>query len=134
MWMNLFSSKVIIRNNHLNYPEPTLIAAETHLISERGPFSLFWFSPIQLVRSEGKRLSRHCLLIERKKNWTFWGAFHHGTIIRTGITCKKIACYMRDSACRWLIAENIKIFRSYVKHFWIFPRETNRRMLIGLCK
>ena len=24
---------------------------------------------------------------------------------------------MRDSACRWLIVENAKIFRSYVKHF-----------------
>ena len=41
----------------------------------------------------------------------------HGIIIRTGITCKKIRCYMRDSACRWLIVENAKIFRSYVKHF-----------------
>ena len=41
----------------------------------------------------------------------------HGTIIPTGITCKKIPCYMRDSACRWFIIENAKIFRSYVKHF-----------------
>ena len=45
--------------------------------------------------------------------------FHckHGTIIRTGIICKKIPCYMRDSVCRWFIVENAKIFRSYVKHF-----------------
>ena len=35
----------------------------------------------------------------------------------TGIACKKIPCYMRDSACRWFIVENAKIFRSYVKHF-----------------
>ena len=42
---------------------------------------------------------------------------YHGTIMRAGITCKKIPCYMRDSACRWLIVENAKIFRSYVKHF-----------------
>ena len=29
--------------------------------------------------------------------------FHldHGTIIPTGIICKKIRCYMHDSACRW---------------------------------
>ena len=49
----------------------------------------------------------------------YYSSFHldHGTIIRTGITCKKIPCYMRDSACRWLIVENAKIFRSYVKHF-----------------
>lgn len=43
--MNLFSSRIITRNRHLNYPEPI----------------------IQLVRSEGRRLSRHCLLIDRKK-------------------------------------------------------------------
>ena len=42
---------------------------------------------------------------------------HHETIIRTGITCKKIPCYLRDSACRWLIVEYAKIFRRYVKHF-----------------
>ena len=40
-----------------------------------------------------------------------------GSIIRTGIICNKISCYMRQSPCRWLIAENPKIFRSYVKHF-----------------
>ena len=27
------------------------------------------------------------------------------TIIRTGATCKKIACEMRDSACRWFIVK-----------------------------
>ena len=42
---------------------------------------------------------------------------YHGTIIQTGTTRKKIPCYMRDSACRWFIVENAKIFRSYVKHF-----------------
>ena len=40
-----------------------------------------------------------------------------GTIIRTGITCKKIRCYMGDSACRWFIAKTAKIFEKYVKHF-----------------
>ena len=34
-------------------------------------------------------------------NEMFW--WEHGTIIRTGITCKKIACYMCDSACRSFI-------------------------------
>ena len=29
----------------------------------------------------------------------------HGIIIRTEITCKKIPCYMRESAWRWLIVE-----------------------------
>ena len=42
----------------------------------------------------------------------------HGTKIQTGITCKKISkkSYMRDSACRWLTVENVKIFESYIKH------------------
>ena len=47
----------------------------------------------------------------------------HGNIIGTGITCKKIHCYIHGPVCRWLIVENAKIFRSYVKHFWIFLRE-----------
>ena len=42
---------------------------------------------------------------------------NHITIIRTGITCEKIPCYMRDSARKWFIVQNAKIFRSYVKHF-----------------
>ena len=43
--------------------------------------------------------------------------FNHGIIIRKGITCKKIPCYMRDSACRWFIVKKPKMFQSYVKHF-----------------
>ena len=35
---------------------------------------------------------------------------YHGTIIRTGITCKKIHCYMCDSAYRWFIVKKVKIF------------------------
>ena len=42
---------------------------------------------------------------------------NHRTIIRTGITCKKIPSYMRDSACRWFIVKKAKMFCSYVKHF-----------------
>ena len=42
-------------------------------------------------------------------------------IIRTGITSKKIPCYMRNSACRWRIVENAKIIWSYAKHFWNLP-------------
>ena len=42
---------------------------------------------------------------------------NHGTIIRTGITCKKIPCYMRDSAGRWFIVKNVKMFQIYVKLF-----------------
>ena len=59
----------------------------------------------------------------------------YGTILWTGITCKKIPCCMHHLDCRWLILENVRIFhQSYVKHFWIFPRERNCRILIGLCK
>ena len=41
---------------------------------------------------------------------------------------------MCDLGCRWFIVENAKVFRSYVKHFLIFPHERNYRILIGLCK
>ena len=42
---------------------------------------------------------------------------NHGTIIWTGITYKKIPCYMRDSACRWVIVKKAKIIQGYVKFF-----------------
>ena len=42
---------------------------------------------------------------------------NHGTIIQTGISCKRGFCYMRNSACRWLIVKNAKIFQIYVKDF-----------------
>ena len=39
--------------------------------------------------------------------------FGHGTIIRTEITYKtKIPCYMRDSACRWVV-----LLLKKLKHF-----------------
>ena len=58
-------------------------------------------------------------------NWILYLDFkssyiNHRTIIPTGITFKKTPCYMRNSARRWLIVENAKIFRSYVKHFLVF--------------
>ena len=59
---------------------------------------------------------------------------HHGIIIWTGITFKKNPCYMRKSACTWLIAENAKRLPSYIKHFWIFSCERNWRILIGSWK
>ena len=34
----------------------------------------------------------------------------YGTIIQTEITCKKVPCYMRESACRWFIVRKSKIF------------------------
>ena len=45
--------------------------------------------------------------------------YYLGTIIRAGVTCKKISCYMRDSACRWFISKKAKIYCyvSYVKYF-----------------
>ena len=52
----------------------------------------------------------------------------------SGITCNNISCYMFNSACRWFIAENAKIFRSYVKSFWISPYERNCTIFSGLCK
>ena len=36
--------------------------------------------------------------------------FMYGTIIRTGIACKKIPCYMPGSPCRWFIVKKAKMF------------------------
>ena len=41
--------------------------------------------------------------------------------IRTGVICKKIPCYMHDSAYSWFIVKKAKIFWSYVKHFEFSP-------------
>ena len=46
---------------------------------------------------------------------TFW--WNYGTKIRTVKTCKKIPCYIGDSASRWFIVKKAKIFSGYVKYF-----------------
>ena len=38
--------------------------------------------------------------------------YQRGTITRTGISSKKTPSYMRNSACRWRIAENAKYFEA----------------------
>ena len=62
----------------------------------------------------------------------------HGTIIRTGRACKKIRCYMRNSACRWLIVEYAKYFKvmlnifesSKVEKFESFHEPSNQSKLV----
>ena len=50
------------------------------------------------------------------------------SIIRIGIACKKIPCYMRNSACMWFIVKKAKIFWNYVKHFWIIAGDRKCRI------
>ena len=57
--------------------------------------------------------------------------FYHGKKIRTGIACKKIPCYVSESACKWLFVKQAEKFRSYVKHFWILADVRKCRILIG---
>ena len=56
----------------------------------------------------------------------------HETIVWTWITCKNISCYMHDSVCWFFIVKKAKIFRGYVKHFWILAGGRKWRILIGL--
>ena len=49
------------------------------------------------------------LELKVRKIWGLIPTFVHGTIKRTGITCKIIPCYRRDSACRWFIVKKAKI-------------------------
>ena len=61
--------------------------------------------------------------------------YKHGTIMQTEITCKKIPCYMCNSACKWFIVKKAKLFRSYVKHFSILAGVRKMQNLdCGLCK
>ena len=55
------------------------------------------------------------------------------SIILTEIICKKNTCYMRNSSCGWRIVQNVKIFWSYVKHFWILPCVRNFWILLVVC-
>ena len=57
----------------------------------------------------------------------FYSIVEHGTIIRRGITCKKILCYMRDSVCRWLIVEyaGIVVCRKVVYKKLVVSRNNN---------
>ena len=52
----------------------------------------------------------------KSRRFSIHGCIDHGTIMRTGI-CKKISCYMRDSAYRWFILKKAEIFQSYVNIF-----------------
>ena len=53
---------------------------------------------------------REHLFFEALSNKCFRLLTKHGTTIRTGITCKKIPCYIRDSSCRWFFLKKAKIF------------------------
>ena len=60
--------------------------------------------------------------VEKRKKVLIKHILNHGVIIQTRITCKRIPYYMYESACRWRIAENVKIFVGYVKNFCNLPR------------
>ena len=62
--------------------------------------------------------------------------FDSGTIIQTGIRCKKIATCKKihDSTCRWCIIKKVKLFWIYVKHVWILAGLRNCSIVICLCK
>ena len=70
-------------------------------------------------------LSAHKFEVWSSKHGVFWNReifkiyrttyWNHGTLIRTGKTCKEITC-MR------IIVENAEIFRKHAKNGWIFAR------------
>ena len=59
-----------------------------------------WFSAVKEKSFFNSKLVSLTLFVIR---------WEHGTTIRTRMTCKKISCYMRDSAWRWLIIKNAKL-------------------------
>ena len=77
---------------------------------------LSWNRIKQVVRLYGFCLHNSTFIACWNVRWTWcllqkpFFTLYHGTIIRTGVTCKKIPCYMRDSACRWFIVKKAEIF------------------------
>ena len=59
-------------------------------------------------------------------------SYYHRTIIRTRIKCKKITCYMRDSACRCFIEKKLKYFEVMLNIFEF--SQVGENLEIGLCK
>ena len=80
-----------------------------------------------------KQMSRKWSFRWRYKS--FWryenNSSNHGTIIRTVTICKKIPCYIRDSACKWFIVKKAKLFWGHVKHILIYEGVRKCRILTG---
>ena len=57
--------------------------------------------------------------LKQEKNFTIHidAHYYHGATIRTGIVYKKCSCYMRDSACNWLIVQMLKYFKIVLNTF-----------------
>ena len=56
-----------------------------------------------------RRFLHQDVYLDHKGNPNFQGLLNHGTVIRTGITYKKIPCYMHDSACNWFIVKKNRL-------------------------
>ena len=94
---------------------------------------LTWSAPILTSEFFLVKINASSSVFLETRIFCFWH-LNHGIIIRTGMTRKKIPCYMRDSACRWCIVKKAKILWIYVKHFLILPGVRNCRNLSGQCK
>ena len=92
-----------------------MIAAELRLIKTR-PTS--FYEKYNLLQEHAFLSFRKFSCLKRSNTVIFnFSVLQYKIMELTGITCKKIPCYMRDSACRWFIVKKAEIFRSYVKHF-----------------
>ena len=75
-------------------------------------------------------------ILEISSDRASYSFFENESTVQTGITCKMITCYMRDSACRSWITKTAIIFWIYVEHFHflILPLVRNYKFFIGICK
>ena len=72
----------------------------------------------QLTSTEEVSSWEYCFTRHKLRNlWRNSGRWSRGTIIQTGITCKKTPCYMCNPACRWFIVKKSKKFWSFVNFF-----------------
>ena len=105
------------------FPNDYLMFYKKHKILKTVPkLSSFFYDKIQNFEDFPKQLfaflqwNTKFQKLYPNSHWLFYSetqnfeSCNHGTMLQTGITCKKIPCYMCDSASRWFIA-------NYVKHF-----------------
>ena len=150
MWYYFDTGNLIFRGTYIR---SFILSPKTGFNPLKGTVSIIWkpcnsfaiqinnrIYVIEILKKAATTLNPLNIADMIPKHYSFIPVFnrstrvYYWTIIPAGITCNKISCYMRDSACWWLIVENTKISRSYVKHFWVFPREGNCWILIDLRK
>ena len=110
----IFLLKVHIKTYNLSKKNDVLVIHSFYFLCRKKTFYKKRENPNCLFDKSHTQEIVKCHILHEQR-WLRWIIIEHvkferGIIIRTAITCKKIPCYMRDSACRWFIVQRAKIF------------------------